>query len=91
MCVNSKTPPPTAPSLVHKFGVGFTLIHIAIQLFLPYSHGITKVNFYNYLFYLYDILSIDRLRERERERERDGEKERDSLGCYLLKKQVDFT
>nr|XP_022319496.1 vitamin K-dependent gamma-carboxylase-like [Crassostrea virginica]XP_022319497.1 vitamin K-dependent gamma-carboxylase-like [Crassostrea virginica] len=42
VCVNSKTPPPTAPSLVHKLGVGFTLIHIAIQLFLPYSHGITK-------------------------------------------------
>lgn len=40
--VNSQSAPPTSPSLVHRLGVTFTIIHIAIQLFLPYSHGITK-------------------------------------------------
>ncbi|XP_062583429.1 vitamin K-dependent gamma-carboxylase-like [Saccostrea cucullata] len=37
-----KSPPPTSPSLVHKLGVIFTVLYIGVQLFLPYSHGITK-------------------------------------------------
>ncbi|XP_048762582.2 vitamin K-dependent gamma-carboxylase-like [Ostrea edulis] len=40
--LNSKSLPPTSPLLVHKMGVIFTVLHIAVQLFLPYSHGITK-------------------------------------------------
>lgn len=73
--VNSQSAPPTSPSLVHRLGVTFTIIHIAIQLFLPYSHGITKVKFWWFIIFsipvYFTILNLwSSKHEWEREREK---------------------
>lgn len=39
----SEIAPPTSPRLKHKIASLFTILFVAWQLFLPYSHGITKV------------------------------------------------
>ncbi|CAG5134217.1 unnamed protein product [Candidula unifasciata] len=38
----SKIAPPTSPRLKHKLASLFTILFVAWQFFLPYSHGITK-------------------------------------------------
>ncbi|KAK3089183.1 hypothetical protein FSP39_001567 [Pinctada imbricata] len=40
--LSSTSPPPVQISFVHKTGTIFTIVYIAIQAFLPFSHGITK-------------------------------------------------
>ncbi|KAG1970801.1 vitamin K-dependent gamma-carboxylase [Pimephales promelas] len=68
-------PKPTTPSFKHKFRAFFTILYIAEQLFLPYSHFITQGynNWTNGLYgYSWDMMVHSRSHQHVKITYRDG-------------------